>query len=195
MSTFTPLHAQLTAYAPSLESYEKVSQLQFFHLLENEPRCFWRDAFNPGHITGSAWVVNPARTKVLLLNHPKLNKWMQMGGHCDGDADVLATALREVEEESGYPQSTIKVQNGGGIFDLDIHFYPSRTKNGVTEPDHLHYDVRYLLEINDALPIPGSAENLTLRWVPFTEAATLFPNTGGRYRMLQKTDTRIAQAA
>jgi 8-oxo-dGTP pyrophosphatase MutT (NUDIX family) len=68
--------------------------------IENNPDCFERE-HGPVHVTGSAWVVNPDRSCVLLVHHGKLHEWYQPGGHADGDPDVLRVALREATEESG----------------------------------------------------------------------------------------------
>jgi hypothetical protein len=62
--------------------------------------CFYRELW-PAHVTGSVWVVNPARDKALLLHHRKLDQWFQPGGHADGDADILRVSLRETAEETG----------------------------------------------------------------------------------------------
>ena len=107
--------------------------------VSSTPECIER-AHAEGHMTGSAWLINPAGDKALLTLHHKLQRWMQTGGHADGDPDTLRVALREAEEESGIsgilPEST-------EIFDIDIHLIPARPAKG--EPAHYHYDVRYLL--------------------------------------------------
>lgn len=106
----------------------------------NTPDCFERSQ-KSGHITGSAWLVNPAGDKVLLTLHHKLGRWMQTGGHADGDSNPLRVALREAGEESGIagiePMSP-------DIFDIDIHLIPARPEK--EEPAHYHYDIRYLLQ-------------------------------------------------
>ena len=103
------------------------------------PDCFER-THAEGHITGSAWLINPAGDKALLTLHHKLQRWMQTGGHADGEPDTLRVALREAEEESGI-QGIQPVSPE--IFDIDIHRIPARPARG--EPEHYHYDVRYLL--------------------------------------------------
>lgn len=103
------------------------------------PNCFNRSN-QAGHITGSAWLVNPNGDKVLLTLHHKLQRWMQTGGHADGDPDTLRVATREAEEESGI-SGIVPVK--AEIFDIDIHRIPARPARG--EPEHYHYDVRYLL--------------------------------------------------
>ena len=104
------------------------------------PDCFER-SHKEGHITGSAWLINPRGDKALLTLHRKLQRWMQTGGHADGDPDTLRVAMKEAEEESGISGITpVSVD----IFDIDIHLIPARPAKG--EPAHYHYDVRYLLQ-------------------------------------------------
>lgn len=104
------------------------------------PDCFER-SHKAGHITGSAWLINPGGDKALLTLHRKLQRWMQTGGHADGDPEPLRVALREATEESGIA-GIIPLHRE--IFDIDIHPIPeNKTKN---EPEHLHYDIRYLLQ-------------------------------------------------
>lgn len=104
------------------------------------PDCFER-SHAAGHITGSAWLVNPDGNKSLLTLHRKLKLWVQPGGHADGDPDVLRVALREAQEESGI--GGLRALSAD-IYDIDIHVIPARPLTG--EPEHLHYDVRYLLQ-------------------------------------------------
>ncbi len=94
------LSDQLTDYLTRYP-HERASIERFIALLAGEPRCFHRDCFMPGHVTGSAWLVNRGGDEVLLTHHLKLGGWFQLGGHADGDTDVLAVAQREGEEESG----------------------------------------------------------------------------------------------
>ena len=101
--------------------------------------CFER-SHKAGHITGSAWLVNPTGDKALLTLHHKLGRWMQTGGHADGDHHPLRVALKEAEEESGI---TGIVPVTDAIFDIDIHPIPARPAKG--ESKHVHYDIRYLL--------------------------------------------------
>lgn len=119
--------------------------------------CFER-SLQIGHVTGSAWVVNRAGTHTLLTHHKKLNKWLQLGGHADGDADVLRVAKREVAEESGLVDV---VPVGAGIFDVDIHLIPER-KN---EPEHYHYDARYALQVTGDEDYVVSDESHDLAWI------------------------------
>lgn len=112
---------------------------KMLHFLRSTPGCFER-SHKEGHFTGSAWLVNPAGDKALLTLHRKLGRWMQTGGHADGDSNLLQVALREATEESGIDGISPLDEE---IFDIDIHAIPARPATG--EAAHLHYDVRYLL--------------------------------------------------
>jgi 8-oxo-dGTP pyrophosphatase MutT (NUDIX family) len=119
-----------------------------------------------GHITGSAVLTNATHTMVLLIWHEKLGRWLQPGGHCEPefDADVQATALRELLEETMLPESSLRLV-WAQPFDVDVHLIPAR-KN---EPDHWHYDVRFLFEWVGGLDLAGEV----YRWVKVEEIAAL----------------------
>ena len=128
----------------------------FLELLKSE-EVFQRTHL-PGHITGSSWIVNSDKTKVLLVHHAKLNRWLQPGGHADGDENVLRVALREAEEETGLKRLIVMSQQ---IFDLDIHTIPTRKDF----PQHLHYDIRYLIQANETEQIVVSEESHDVKWI------------------------------
>lgn len=123
--------------------------------------CFERH-FAEGHVTGSAWIVDRGGTCVLLTHHRKLDRWLQPGGHADGDSDVLAVALREGLEETGLDSLEPVASE---IFDLDIHPIPARG----SDPEHFHYDVRFLLRDAGSGDYIVSEESLDLAWVPLAE--------------------------
>jgi 8-oxo-dGTP pyrophosphatase MutT (NUDIX family) len=175
----------LQAYTPDKHGQEQVYKMLMTEHLFYQQRCLFRDCFFPGHFTASAWVVNPKRSKILLLNHPKLNKWLQPGGHADGQGELHKVALRELMEETGVSEAQVKWL-GGGVFDLDIHYVPPAQKQGRTEPEHLHLDVRYAFEVDDQLPLI-SPEGIELKWFTLEEAQPIFMEWGGRMRMLEKT--------
>jgi len=120
--------------------------------------CFER-SLAVGHVTGSAWIVDRARAQCLLTHHRKLDRWLQLGGHADGDADVLAVATREAREESGLASLRAVA---GAIFDCDVHAIPERAH----EPRHFHYDVRFLFEADPLEPLVVSEESNELAWMP-----------------------------
>ena len=125
-------------------------------LLDSCPNCFSRDAY-PAHFTGSAFVVSSDGARALLHHHRKLNRWMQLGGHCDGEEDVLSVAQREAWEESGLSGLVVA---SARPFDLDIHEIPAFGG----EPPHWHYDVRYVLIAPQGAEIRISPESNKLRW-------------------------------
>lgn len=134
-----------------------------------------------GHITASAWVVNPEMTKTVLVHHKKLNKWVQPGGHADGSDDILGMARQEVWEETGLKNTELGYD---GIFDVDAHAIPEAQKNGKTEPAHTHYDVRYLFVADGDEDVVISDESNDVKWVPLDMAQELNPEMG---RMITKT--------
>ncbi|NBP70109.1 MAG: NUDIX domain-containing protein [Cytophagia bacterium] len=132
----------------------------------------------PGHITGSAWIVDRQREFVLLTHHAKLNKWLQPGGHADGDEHVLNVALREAEEETGVKHFKILHRN---IFDLDIHPIPARKDFGA----HDHYDIRFLLEADMNEPLVITEESHDLAWVPLKKLSD-YNDSPSLLRMAEK---------
>lgn len=135
--------------------------IQDFLSLLAATTCYERTHL-PGHITGSAWITTPERDSVLLVHHAKLNRWLQPGGHADGDENVLRVALREAEEETGL--QTFKIVNELP-FDVDIHLIPERKDF----PAHHHYDVRFLVEAAREEKIVVSEESHDVKWVPLSE--------------------------
>jgi 8-oxo-dGTP pyrophosphatase MutT (NUDIX family) len=134
---------------------------EFFPFIAAHPDCLWRTC-REGHLTASAWIVDPARARTLLTHHRKLGRWLQLGGHVDGEADLLAAALREAREESGL--ASLRAV-GAEVFDVDRHRIPARSD----EPEHWHFDVRFLLEADPAEPLAVSDESHDLVWVPLAE--------------------------
>ncbi|MCB1715726.1 MAG: NUDIX hydrolase [Candidatus Competibacteraceae bacterium] len=152
--------------------------VQRFRLfLDSYADCFERSQLS-GHVTGSAWLVNRAGTHVLLTHHRKLDLWVQLGGHADGDTDILRVALTEAQEESGI--QTLQIVSPQ-IFDLDIHPIPARG----AEPEHFHYDVRFALQTVDSDDYTLSAESKALEWVEITRLAEK-TNETSMLRMAEK---------
>ena len=117
----------------------------------------------PGHLTGSAWLVDNTGQRVLLTHHRKLHKWLQLGGHADGDGDLARVALREAEEESGLGDLIAEP----AIFDLDRHMIPARGK----ESAHWHYDVRFVARATGSEEFVVTLESHALAWREITEIA------------------------
>jgi 8-oxo-dGTP pyrophosphatase MutT (NUDIX family) len=142
---------------------------QLDRFCQSEPLAFERDP-TTGHVTGSAFVMSADMESVLLTHHRKLDRWLQLGGHCDGIADVAFVALKEAYEESGL--SRIRLLSPQ-VCDVDIHQIPERPG----EPAHLHYDVRYLF-VAEAGQIRASAESKALAWVPVSQLPEVTDSAG-----------------
>ena len=135
---------------------EKINRM--IHLLKTDSNCFENNNWN-GHFTGSAWVIDKTHQWVLMTHHRKLNLWLQLGGHADGNTNLLDVAINEIKEESGLTQLNIVSHR---IFDLDIHEIPSYNNM----PKHYHYDIRFLLEVErDKEKIIVSHESYDVAWV------------------------------
>jgi 8-oxo-dGTP pyrophosphatase MutT (NUDIX family) len=165
----------LNAYRSDFEE-EQEFVIRFLELLGHLD-CFHRTHL-PGHITGSSWVVNREKTKSLLVHHAKLNKWVQPGGHADGEENILNVALREAEEETGLRTLTPSLT----LFDIDIHRIPERKDFA----EHFHYDIRFLIEGVESEAITVSHESHDVRWIAFSEMEN-FTRERSVLRMKEKT--------
>lgn len=152
---------------------------QFLDLLDNS-RCFYRDCF-PGHITGSALLLNVAGDQILMNHHKSLNMWLAFGGHADGEEDILSVAIRETIEESGItafkPVTT-------DFIEIDIHPIPENPKR--SEPEHMHYDIAYVMQMTaDQQPVV-SDESAKLQWMAFDEALEAVKSNPEMIRFINK---------
>jgi len=175
------LEEALRAHVP-LDAEEEGHRDAILALVTSEPACFARATYTPGHVTGSAFVVCRLTGKVLLHHHRRLGRWLQMGGHDEGESDPAATALREAREESGLLDLTFL---SPAILDVDVHAIPAARG----EPPHLHHDVRYaLVTERPELIRRDEAESLDLAWFELQAAATAMGESGARRAL-----ARIAQ--
>jgi 8-oxo-dGTP pyrophosphatase MutT (NUDIX family) len=149
---------------------------RFLQLLEH-PRCFHRDHL-PGHITASAFISDHTRAKLLLTHHAKLNRWLQPGGHADGDENVIAIAHREAFEETGL--TSLKLASS--LFDLDIHTIPQSPDF----PEHDHYDIRFHFVADATEEVKISAESHDVAWIDFQSVPELTNHNLSILRMLSK---------
>ena len=175
------LNQQLLSYQTAFTE-EQLYPTQFIELLKSS------DAFQrthlPGHITCSAWILNASKDKALLVHHAKLNKWVQPGGHADGDENILNVALREAEEETGLKNFKINKE----LFDIDIHLIPERKDF----PAHDHYDVRFLLIADEKEPILVSDESHDVKWIALSEIEK-FTNERSVLRMVEKVLLEVGE--
>jgi len=162
----------------ALDAHETAMTADTIRFVEAHADCFLRSQLT-GHLTGSSWIVNPTRTRTLLTHHRKLDKWLQLGGHADGDPDLFSVALRETREESGLTRLRAVSTE---IFDLDRHWIPARK----TEPAHYHYDLRFMIEADPDEPLAVSDESHDLAWVDIPRVTSLNPEES-MARMVRKT--------
>lgn len=142
------------------DTVSEKTKIRFLKFMSENEDCLLRSNLE-GHITASAIVVDYPAEMVLLIHHKKLDKWLQPGGHCDGDADTLNVAIKEVYEETG-----VKIEpNGQKIIDLDIHTIPQRKE----VPEHEHFDVRYIFKADSITSLVQNHETLDLKWIPFED--------------------------
>ena len=143
-----------------------------------------------GHLTASAWVVSPDRRQVLMAHHNLYNAWSWLGGHADGDWDLLAVALREVREESGL--ETVRPVSPD-IYSLEILTVDGHEKRGIYVSSHLHLNVTYLLEADPAAPVRRKPdENSAVAWFGLEDAVAASSEPWMRERIYQKLNHKLA---
>jgi len=157
---------------------EKVA-ITMLSFIENHTNHFSRTNHH-GHFTGSAWIINPDKSKILMTHHKKIGKWLQLGGHADGESDLLKVSQREAIEESGI-NNFVTISNE--IFDMDIHEIPPIG----SDPKHLHYDIRFLLQADpDKESLIISNESHDVAWIPLDQIAH-YNSEQSIMRMVNKT--------
>lgn len=172
------LLTQLQSYFPH-DSTETAHWQRTIEFLQTTPRPFHRETLE-GHITGSAIVINPNGDRMLLLHHRQLNRWLQPGGHCDGNPDALAIAIQETQEETGL---TAVAPISESIFDIDVHRIPAKS----SVPAHWHYDIRYLLQASDTEVFNQSdREVIAIQWLPLSQLVHVTPSDPSFQRVQDK---------
>jgi 8-oxo-dGTP pyrophosphatase MutT (NUDIX family) len=140
--------------------------------LDAHPDALHRSCVD-GHLTASALVVDSTGDRALLMHHRKLGKWLQMGGHADGDGDLAAVAEKEAFEESGI--AGLALANAGAPVDLDVH-----EVRPPHEAPHLHLDVRFVAVAPAGCVAVANDESHELRWVDLDDLARTHAEPGMR---------------
>ena len=167
----------------SLEKYfptnkiEQANKNVMLSFLRKNHNCLKRTSIR-GHFTASAWVVNSEETHVLLMHHKKLNIWIQLGGHADGENDLLNVAIKEVLEESGIKNISPITDK---IFDIGVHRIPRYQ----LIKEHYHYDIRFLLKSTSDDTLVANEESTDLKWFLASQASLPTKNQDIQ-RMLSK---------
>lgn len=178
----------LEQYRPWNEQEER-DQAELLRRLQSGEDLYTRNNA-AGHLTASAWVVSPDRRQVLMAHHNLYNAWSWLGGHADGDRDLLAVALREVREESGL--ETVRPVSPD-IYSLEILTVDGHEKRGIYVSSHLHLNVTYLLEADPAAPVRRKPdENSAVAWFGLEDAVAASSEPWMRERIYQKLNHKLA---
>lgn len=180
---------ELEQYRPWNEQEER-DRTELLRRLRSGEDLYTRDN-SAGHLTASAWVVSPDRRRVLMAYHNIYDSWSWLGGHADGDRDLLAVAAREVREESGL---TAVRPVSRSIYSVEILTVDGHEKRGAYVSSHLHLNVTYLLEADPAAPVRCKPdENSRVGWFGLEEAVAASSEPWFRERVYQKLNAKLAQ--
>ena len=181
------LISQVRDYRPWNEQ-EAADRIEILRQLESCRDIFLRDN-RAAHMSASAWVVNRERSKALMVFHNIYNSWSWTGGHADGETDLLSVAIREVREETGVYTVHPVSEN---IFSLEILTVDGHEKRGVYVPSHLHLNLTWLLEADEAeLTHQKEDENSAVAWFPLDEAVQASSEPWMRERVYAKLNAKL----
>ena len=179
---------ELEQYRPWNEQEER-DRTELLRRLRSGEDLYTRDN-SAGHLTASAWVVSPDRRQVLMAYHNIYDSWSWLGGHADGDRDLLAVAEREVREESGL---TAVQPVSPRIYSVEILTVDGHEKRGAYVSSHLHLNVTYLLEADPADPVRCKPdENSRVGWFGLEEAVAASTEPWFRERIYKKLNEKLA---
>lgn len=160
------LYEDIKKYQPYNEQEERDKEVML-QFIQNNPDCLERSN-RIAHFSASAWAVNRDRTKTLMIYHNIYNSWSWTGGHADGEEDLCAVALRELQEETGVIGAKLIEKD---IFSLETIVVDGHEKRGKYVPSHLHMNVTYLVEVDeDETLVVNEEENQAVKWWSFEEA-------------------------
>ena len=201
------LRDAVAAFEPFNEQ-EAADKRVILHALDTDPDCFDRSA--QAHMACSIWVVDPSFTQTLLVYHNIYDSWSWIGGHADGECDLAAVALRELQEETGVAHARLVAGEAhgtddasavpaptvdglrplcgpGGVYSLEVLTVDGHEKRGAYVSSHLHLNVTYLAIADPAEPIRIKPdENSGVRWVPLEDAIRLSTEQWIRDRIYRK---------
>ena len=182
------LRQQLIAYRPWNEQEERDRE-ELLRRLDSHEDLYTR-ANTAAHFTASAWVVSPDRKQVLMAYHRLYDSWAWLGGHADGDRDLLAVALREVREESGLTEVRPVSED---LYSLEILTVDGHEKHGRYVSSHLHLNVTYLLEADPSAAIrPKPDENSRVGWFSPADAVVASSEHCFRERIYSKLNAKLS---
>lgn len=185
-----PLAEQIAAYTPVNEQ-EAGDRRLLLSWLESGQDIFTREN-STAHLTASAWVVSPDRQQVLMVYHNLYHSWSWMGGHADGDRDLLHVAGKEVREESGLKE--LKPLSPD-IFSLEILTVDGHVKRGKYVSSHLHLNVTYLFEADPNQPLTSKPdENSGVAWFPVSDIPETVSEPWFRDRIYAKLCGKVVKS-
>lgn len=182
------LIAQLRVYKP-WNAQETQDRAELLRRLESGEELYGRENAS-AHLTASAWVVSPDRTQVLLAYHNLYDSWSWLGGHADGERDLLSVAMREVREESGLEEVRPLSRD---LYSLEILTVDGHEKRGRYVSSHLHLNVTFLLEADPAAPVRCKPdENSLVGWFGLGEAVAASTEPWFQKRVYHKLNAKLA---
>lgn len=177
---------QLAAYVPFNEQ-ETIDREVALRCLQ-QPDIYLRTN-ELVHVTSSAWIVNHERTKVLMAYHNIMQSWAWLGGHADGETDLLKVALKEAREESGVKNIRPVSEE---LYSVEMLTVDGHVKRGRYVNSHLHLNATYLLEADEADELFVKAdENSGVRWIPINEVEAACSKSWDWERVYQKLNEKL----
>ena len=178
---------RLRSYTPWNEQ-EAADAAEMIRVLETGEELFTRENTR-AHFTGSAWVVSPDRKMILMVYHNLYDSWSWLGGHADGEKDMLDVAVREVMEESGLKNVRPVTED---VYSVEILTVSGHVKRGKYVSSHLHFNLTYLLEADPEEPVRCKPdENSAVRWFPVEEVIEASSETWFKENIYSKLNEKL----